>query len=345
MTSLTKYLTAFSISLVLTTAATTPSQAITGGKLAKTGELPFMRRVETYFPSYKGLPGVCSSALISEQLVLTAAHCVISVEGEKGTGIRIATSDSNGKMDPQSIYKVTDVYYPQGYLENIKEAFDIAILKLEQPIPNAVFAKTLLSENYLIYKKDFEEILGTKGDFAPGKFTFEKYLREEDDDFTTLFRAIPKDAKGSYIVHAAGYGRMNCLKINKDICEKEFGTLRHLRLRLSQLSSEKQPNGLFKISCKEIGWGGIDSKPFCYALNAQSLVDAPSKVNDKLDYGQNVGDSGGPLFTYVGEKQEPMIIGVSSGYRSPFSEKESYQYNVSLEVALDFLRGFYDPEG
>ena len=110
-------------SLVLTapaTAAPIPDAApsVVGGTRAAQGEFPFMVRLSMG----------CGGALYTQQIVLTAAHCV------NGTGTNTSITATAGVVDLQSSSRIqvksTYVYQAPGYNGNGK---DWALIKLATP--------------------------------------------------------------------------------------------------------------------------------------------------------------------------------------------------------------------
>ncbi|KPI01372.1 Trypsin [Actinobacteria bacterium OK074] len=100
--------------------ATAAPQPVIGGTRAAQGEFPFMVRLSMG----------CGGALYTQQIVLTAAHCV------DGTGANTSITATAGVVDLQSTtgrvqVKSTYVYQAPGYNGNGK---DWALIKLASPI-------------------------------------------------------------------------------------------------------------------------------------------------------------------------------------------------------------------
>ncbi|MFF7476030.1 trypsin-like serine protease [Streptomyces sp. NPDC008092] len=107
-------------SLQPVSAAQAAPQPVVGGTRATQGEFPFMVRLSMG----------CGGALYTQQIVLTAAHCV------SGTGANTSITATAGVVDLQSTtgrvqVKSTYVYRAPGYNGNGK---DWALIKLASPI-------------------------------------------------------------------------------------------------------------------------------------------------------------------------------------------------------------------
>jgi secreted trypsin-like serine protease len=107
-------------SLQPVSAAQAAPSPVVGGTRAAQGEFPFMVRLSMG----------CGGALYTQQIVLTAAHCV------SGTGANTSITATAGVVDLQSTtgrvqVKSTYVYRAPGYNGNGK---DWALIKLAQPI-------------------------------------------------------------------------------------------------------------------------------------------------------------------------------------------------------------------
>ncbi|MEU9155930.1 serine protease [Streptomyces sp. NPDC048417] len=108
------------VSLQPVSPAQAAPQPVVGGTRATQGEFPFMVRLSMG----------CGGALYTQQIVLTAAHCV------SGTGANTSITATAGVVDLQSTtgrvqVKSTYVYRAPGYNGNGK---DWALIKLASPI-------------------------------------------------------------------------------------------------------------------------------------------------------------------------------------------------------------------
>jgi secreted trypsin-like serine protease len=103
----------------------TDTEMIVGGKEAKEGEHPWQVRL---YASTDDQIGFCGGSIIDEQWILTAAHCVLNSE---------AVVVGYGNIDRTMTTKIPSekiIVHP-AYVAG--EKADVALIKLQQPIPNA----------------------------------------------------------------------------------------------------------------------------------------------------------------------------------------------------------------
>ncbi|WP_394847831.1 serine protease [Pendulispora brunnea] len=102
----------------------TTSQAVVGGTRAAKGEFPWMVRLSMG----------CGGALYTNQIVLTAAHCV------SGTGNNTSITATVGVVDLQdtSATKIKSKYVYRSPTYGSSTGGDWALIKLQSPVPNAV---------------------------------------------------------------------------------------------------------------------------------------------------------------------------------------------------------------
>lgn len=145
-----KYLLAIS---VLTVLNSVNCYAIYGGKEVKNNDYDSVVSVGI------GGIGICTGTLISKNLVLTAAHCVVDaaeeIHGDKNYFINnpseITVSKTNGfavSLEEWPAFKINSIIrkinVPKSYFEaGTIEAIDLAILELETPIEHQTIVKLL----------------------------------------------------------------------------------------------------------------------------------------------------------------------------------------------------------
>jgi secreted trypsin-like serine protease len=103
----------------IATAAQPPSTDVVGGTRAAQGEFPFMVRLSMG----------CGGALYTQQIVLTAAHCVDFTGPTKSIKVTLGAVDLKG--DTAVKVKSTYTYQAPGYPDNHA---DWALIKLAQPV-------------------------------------------------------------------------------------------------------------------------------------------------------------------------------------------------------------------
>jgi trypsin len=151
------------------------TNTIVGGEVAQAGEYP-------WFGVFSGGGPLCGGALVHEDIVMTAAHCL---ENGNPASIRVgATTTSNGNLATVE----SSVIHPNYRSKDLEN--DIAIIKLASPVNNKV----------AVYNKDDSVptdgsntiAMGfgrTDADAGGGSTTLLKVTLEalSDDDCTDLF--------------------------------------------------------------------------------------------------------------------------------------------------------------
>ncbi len=123
---------------VIAPALAEDTEMIVGGKPAPEGKYPWQVRLYESMSDHKGL---CGGSLISDQWVLTAAHCVVqdsSLSENLAAVDRIVVGyGSNDRTKTSKIESEKIVVNPGFLAKGLPSGTDVALVKLRDKVPNA----------------------------------------------------------------------------------------------------------------------------------------------------------------------------------------------------------------
>lgn len=92
---------------------------------------------------------ICTGSLVSENVVLTAAHCVVGIDG----AVVVYGADLEKAAKDKKYLKVTNVFVHPSYSEAAKkDSHDIALVRFEGKLPDSYAPTALLSDTSLLSK-------------------------------------------------------------------------------------------------------------------------------------------------------------------------------------------------
>ena len=106
------------------------SEFIVGGKTAADGAWPWQVRL---LDSMDTNTGFCGGSFITEQWVLTAAHCLVNDDNEPATSVVVGYGSTY--QSQLNMIESEAVFVHPDYLEG--NVADIALIKLAEPVPGA----------------------------------------------------------------------------------------------------------------------------------------------------------------------------------------------------------------
>lgn len=104
---------------------------IVGGKNAQPGEWPWQANVNYRFFQNPG--HYCGGTLISEEWVLSAAHCFYLDQDHKKYTLRLGEHDLNTKSGWEQIFNVSQLIIHPNY-DDISTDYDLALLRLDRKV-------------------------------------------------------------------------------------------------------------------------------------------------------------------------------------------------------------------
>lgn len=112
---------------------TTPlSTYILGGEVAENGEFPHMAAL--VYERGNGYEFDCGGSVLSSTFVLTAAHCVDTLDRIEPTVVRAGVINIGGKAwNPQTDVRIAQIIINPQY-NRLQKYHDLALLKLENPL-------------------------------------------------------------------------------------------------------------------------------------------------------------------------------------------------------------------
>ena len=164
MRSLTNLLlaTAVAVGFAVPANAAITSEFVVGGKTAAEGAWPWQVRLLDTFDTNSGF---CGGSFITEQWVLTAAHCL--VYGDEVATSVVVGYGSNLQSKLQMI-ESAEVFVHPDYLEGY--VADIALIKLAQPVPGAQWIEIATPEREAATTRPGDKVIvtgwGSVWDFA-----------------------------------------------------------------------------------------------------------------------------------------------------------------------------------
>ncbi|XP_047115573.1 serine protease Hayan-like [Schistocerca piceifrons] len=116
-----------------------PTNHILGGHDARDEEFPHMAALGYQVPGKKELSWLCAGSLISEQYVLTAAHCCNNRDRPAPVRVQLGTANLSSSRAGSTRYGISDIVIHADYSRSSYRA-DIALLRLDR---RASFSRTV----------------------------------------------------------------------------------------------------------------------------------------------------------------------------------------------------------
>ena len=292
----------------------TSASAISGGHPAIGQEFRFVRLILIRWANGNG--GSCTGSLISERHVLTAAHCVISEDGQPASALLVKRKlGVIGGMPVAAFHVHADYQRRRVGDQLIFLRNDVAILTLSEPVDGPY---GLTPFEFLWKRTGF----GTGGSIASARDV------RIDEAKTMIGNIMSRDGKGRpYAVHV-GFGGFGCDRETRK-CKSEPAKPKYIGKYIYNFRLDRtivQP------------W--CDPSPFDVAAPGENLICnddredstvTPTEHGEGWLYDTEPGDSGGPAIVFD-QRKRPFVIGITSFGGSTKS------ISTNLVEQFEFLR-------
>ncbi|MFC0118398.1 serine protease [Pseudoalteromonas xiamenensis] len=142
---------------------------IVGGEVTLDGERPWMVSLQFQERHF------CGASLISDQWVLTAAHCVEDIKKSELSQMRVQFDFTNLASGKGKVAKIEDIYIHEDY--KMGKPTDVALIKLTQPVSNGVFVSLATPSTANLVKPGILATVSGWGAIASGGDGSEQLLK------------------------------------------------------------------------------------------------------------------------------------------------------------------------
>lgn len=290
--------------------------AISGGHPATGKEFGFVRFLQIHWPGSQ--MGSCTGSVISERIVLTAAHCVVNAEGKSAVGIDVLRKPSDTRGIVATAYRVHSGYVQDHSGDQpILMKNDVAVLILRDPAPRP-YARTPVD---IIVANSAQNTLSQQAQL--------RLDLQPSDARRKLDELLSRDESGRPYVTQVGFGRFGCKRETRTCSEGASTKAKYIQQLAFNFKTDR---AILTDWCDESSFSfAATGANLCTKATAETTRSRTEHGPDGI-YGPQPGDSGGPAVVFDKENRA-FIVGTLS-----YGGFGTYDINMNLVEHLAFLR-------